>query len=181
MLRGASDATGVLRVQVHLGPGARAPVRATAGAAGHDLCSCEPAFVIAPGARRLVDTGVRLAMRAPEGGGGGGIGGIGGIGVYARVAPRSGLAVRGVDVAAGVCDVDYRGVYKVLLVNNSPEPFEVRPGDRIAQLVFEACFLDVRTELVQSAADLQYADDDDQALRPQDRRGEGGFGSTGGQ
>lgn len=143
---------------------ARVPARATDGSAGYDLTSCEAAE-IAPGARRLVDTGVRIGfyrdhatetfgeLRARSGD------------VYARIAPRSGLAVRGIDVAAGVCDSDYRGNYKVLLVNNSGEPFEVRPGDRIAQVIFEA--------VVHPALVLGDVSADATA------RGEGGFGSTG--
>jgi dUTPase len=111
-----------------------------------------------------------------EGGGGGGDGKAEGEGavdvdveVYGRIAPRSGLAVRGIDVAAGVCDADYRGNYKVLLVNNNApgpdvQPFEVKVGDRIAQLVFEAI---VHVPLLLA----------DEHVR--DVRGAGGFGSTG--
>ena len=145
---------------------ARVPARATEGSAGYDLTSCEAAE-IAPGARQLVDTGVRIGfysdhptattfgqrLRAHSSN------------IYARIAPRSGLAVKGIDVAAGVCDSDYRGNYKVLLVNNSGAPFEIRPGDRIAQLIFEAV-VHPELRLGDVSADAT-------------ARGEGGFGSTG--
>ncbi len=52
--------------------------------------------------------------------------------IYARVAPRSGLAVKSIDVSAGVIDSNYRGEVKVLLVNNSKIPFTASKGDRIA-------------------------------------------------
>jgi hypothetical protein len=59
-------------------------------------------------------------------------------GTYARIAPRSGLIVKhGIDLGAGVIDEDYQGEIKVVLINNSTIPFQVRPGDRIAQLIFE--------------------------------------------
>ncbi len=172
-----------LWIDVHLtGDAAQAPRRATAGSAGFDLCAAE-ACVIDAGARRLVGTGVRLSMHATEKG-------IGGaevpptLGVYARVAPRSGLAVKGIDVAAGVCDQDYQGEYKVLLVNNSGAPFVVLPGDRIAQLVFETCHTDVRISVVSEASDLRYGTAVTDGTAGTDGtgsgvRGEGGFGSTG--
>ncbi len=134
-------------------PYARAPCRATDGSVGYDLFSCVDAQ-IAPGERALVDTGVAIAF----------VGFDGGAAAYGRIAPRSGLAVRGIDVAAGVCDPDYRGSYRVLLVNNSKQPFVVRPGDRVAQLVCEIVALpDV---VVADALDFT-------------ERGAGGFGSTG--
>ena len=57
-------------------------------------------------------------------------------GTYARIAPRSGLAIRNfIDVGAGVVDSDYRGEIKVILFNHSAEDFAVQAGDRIAQLI----------------------------------------------
>jgi dUTP pyrophosphatase len=140
-------------------PDARAPARATEGSAGYDLRSCE-ALEVPPGGRRLVDTGVRLAFEGA---------------FYARIASRSGLAVRGIDVAAGVCDADYRGTYRVLLVNNSDAPFEVEPGDRIAQLVFEAI---VHPVLVDAEGDM-LNEGDELGGGGKGARGDGGFGSTG--
>lgn len=100
---------------------AQAPKRATSGAAGYDLYSCEER-TIEPGDRELINTGVIVIVPNQT---------------YARVASRSGLALRGIDVAAGVIDSDYRGAVQVLLVNNSKQPYTVQPGDRIAQLIME--------------------------------------------
>ena len=86
-------------------------------------------------------------------------------GTYARIAPRSGLAIRNfIDVWAGVVDSDYRGEIKVILFNHSAEDFAVQAGDRIAQLILEK----IETPQVKKVAAL---DDTD--------RGAGGFGSTG--
>ena len=65
-------------------------------------------------------------------------------GVYGRIAPRSGLAVKhGLDVGAGVVDPDYTGELRVVLFNHdSHNPFIVRPGYRIAQLIFERALVD---------------------------------------
>lgn len=63
-------------------------------------------------------------------------------GYYGRVAPRSGMSVKGFDVGAGVIDLSYRGTVKVLLVNNTDNDLLVRTGDRIAQLVIEKIYTD---------------------------------------
>ena len=147
------------RVRIRLvHPAARLPARATPHAAGFDLYASEsatiPASTVTPGGgvaigRGLVPTGLLLAIPP---------------GLYGRVAPRSGLAVRnGIDVGAGVIDPDYREELKVLLFNFTARPFEVSPGDRIAQLIFERV----------GAPLLEPAD----ALDETDRAG--GFGSTG--
>ena len=87
-------------------------------------------------------------------------------GNYGRIAPRSGLAAKhSIDVGAGVIDSDYRGEVKVLLFNLSDTDFEVKPGDRIAQLIIEKYTM---TEIQEVEGKL-----DDTV------RGEGGFGSTG--
>lgn len=136
-----------MRVQV-LDPGATLPKRQTPGSAGYDLATSED-FEILPGQRRLVKTGLRVAV--PEG-------------TYGRVAPRSGLAVRyGIQTLAGVVDGDYRGELGVVLINHGSDPFRASRGDRIAQLVLE------RVE----TPDVAVVDDLDDT-----RRGEGGFGST---
>ena len=128
------------------------PSRQTTGSAGFDLASAEPDFVLAPGERRLVATG--LAVELPAG-------------VEGQVRPRSGLALRhGVTMpnAPGTIDSDYRGELKVILQNGGTEPVTIARGDRIAQLVFARYetpeLVDV-AELAESA------------------RGCGGFGSTG--
>lgn len=105
-----------------LSPHAHDPVRGTPEAAGYDLKACWPVMV-PPYSRALIPTGVRFFI--PKG-------------VYGRIAPRSGLATKySIDVAAGVCDRDFEGPVSVLLVNNSAAPFEVKSGDRIAQIIFE--------------------------------------------
>lgn len=58
-------------------------------------------------------------------------------GCCGRIAPRSSLALRGIDIGGGVIDPDFRGEVKVILVNNGNEPFTINPGDRIGQLVLE--------------------------------------------
>lgn len=59
-------------------------------------------------------------------------------GTYGRIAPRSGLAVKNfIDVGAGVIDADYRGQVKILLFNHADVDFEVKEGDRVAQLILE--------------------------------------------
>ena len=143
---------------------ARPPVRATDGAIGYDLRSCED-IIVPIGERRMVDTGVRIAFdKSPPG--------APHCEVYARIAPRSGLALRGIDVAAGVCDSDYRGVYKVVLVNNSRDEFAVHAGDRIAQLIFE-CAARVGELSVVDPGCLS------DVCVVESGRGAGGFGSTG--
>jgi dUTP pyrophosphatase len=128
------------------------PSRQTAHAAGYDVSSSEPDLVLAPGERRAVGTG--LVFEIPEG-------------FEMQVRPRSGLALKsGITLpnAPGTIDADYRGELKVILQNGGTEPFTIRRGDRIAQLVFarhEAPAL-VETDAVSSTA-----------------RGTGGFGSTG--
>jgi len=128
------------------------PRYATAGAAGMDLrAAVDEEVVIEPGARLLVPTGLRLAIP---------------VGYEAQVRPRSGLALRhGVVLpnAPGTIDADYRGELQVILWNAGADPFTVRRGDRIAQLVLSRC---ERVEWEERAALDETA------------RGDGGFGST---
>ncbi|MFT3773031.1 MAG: dUTP diphosphatase [Minicystis sp.] len=129
------------------------PSYQTEGAAGLDLpAAIVDPVTIAPGARALVPTGWAVAI--PPGHEG-------------QVRPRSGLALRhGITVlnAPGTIDADYRGELKVLLVNHGDQPFVVRRGDRIAQLVI--CPV-VHAELREVEALDATA------------RGDGGYGSTG--
>jgi dUTP pyrophosphatase len=129
------------------------PAAASAGSAGVDLrAAVEGEVVIAPGGRRLVPTG--LAIELPAGWEG-------------QVRPRSGLALRhGITLlnAPGTIDSDYRGEVGVILANLGQEPFTLRRGDRIAQLVV--------------APVTQVTWDEGPQLAPSGR-GEGGFGSTG--
>jgi dUTP diphosphatase len=135
-----------------LSEAARAPERAHDHDAGWDLRAAEAA-TIGPGERASVGTGIALAI--PEGCAG-------------LVLPRSGLAARhGIALtnAPGLIDAGYRGEVRVLLLNTDrAEPFDIAPGDRIAQLVIvdlpEVEFSEAR-ELTETA------------------RGTGGFGSSG--
>jgi dUTP pyrophosphatase len=106
-----------------LSAAARQPTRAHDGDAGYDLYAVEPA-TIAPGERASVGTGIAVAI--PDGWAG-------------LVLPRSGLAARhGITLpnAPGLIDSGYRGEVRVLLLNTDPrDPFEISPGDRIAQLL----------------------------------------------
>lgn len=67
--------------------------------------------------------------------------------IYLRIAPRSGLALRGIGVLAGVVDPDYSGEIKVMLWNHGPNPYRIKPGDRIAQLIPEMALLCNPTEV----------------------------------
>jgi dUTP pyrophosphatase len=129
--------------------GARLPQRGSALAAGADL-HCLEGFVLSPGERRSIPTGI--AVEIPPG-------------YYGRIAPRSGLAVRhGIDTLAGVIDADYRGEIQVLLINHGDHPVEFAAGERIAQLIIERAL----------AVDYQWAE-----RLGETERGAGGFGSTG--
>jgi dUTP pyrophosphatase len=128
------------------------PSRQTGGSAGFDLASAEPDFVLSPGERRLVATG--LSIELPHG-------------VEGQVRPRSGLALRhGLTMpnAPGTIDSDYRGELKVILQNGGAEPVTIARGDRIAQLVF---------------ARYETPDLVDATALDDSARGAGGFGSTG--
>ncbi len=129
------------------------PARATAHAAGLDLSAAvEEAVVIPPGERRLVPTG--FVWEIPQG-------------FEGQVRPRSGLAIRhGLTLlnAPGTVDADYRGEVCVILCNLGSEPFAVRRGERIAQMVIAPV---AAAEVVESAEVTQTS------------RGAGGFGHTG--
>ena len=134
------------------GEGLPLPSYATPGAAGMDVVAAEDLDLL-PGRRHAVATGFKVAI--PEG-------------FEIQVRPRSGLAFKhGITVpnTPGTIDSDYRGELKVLLINHGDEPFPIRRGERIAQLVPAAVTLaafDEVEELCETA------------------RGAGGFGSTGG-
>lgn len=127
------------------------PTKGSALAAGYDLYSSEEAVIPAQG-QGLVATDISIIVP---------------VGTYGRVAPRSGLAVKhGISTGAGVIDADYRGEVKVVLFNHSTKDFEIKAGDRIAQLVLERIInADIR-EITLEELDTT-------------ERGAGGFGSTG--
>jgi dUTP pyrophosphatase len=133
------------------GPPLDLPRYESDGAAGLDLRADET-FALAPGERRLVPTG--LAVAIPPG-------------YEGQVRPRSGLAARhgvGMVNAPGTIDSDYRGEVAVVLVNHGQAEVAFSRGDRIAQLVI-APVVRVELELVEALAETG--------------RGGGGFGSTG--
>ena len=100
------------------------PEYATSQSAGMDLrANIEESIILAPLERKLIPTGLHIALP---------------VGYEAQVRPRSGLALKhGITVlnTPGTIDADYRGDIGVILINLSNEPFEVKPGERIAQLV----------------------------------------------
>ena len=149
-----------------LHPEGKEPFRANTSDAGYDLFSTEY-VTLEPFQRKLISTGINVEI--PEG-------------FYGRVAPRSGLACKkGIDVMAGVIDSGYRGEVKVLLINlnfegynlmpntfetmfGSANKIEIKPGDRIAQLIIEKCH-SVEWKPMETLEESQ--------------RGEQGFGSSG--
>jgi dUTP pyrophosphatase len=129
------------------------PGYASDGAAGLDLLAAvaEP-MELAPGARKLIPTGIMIALPA---------------GYEAQVRPRSGLALKhGVTLlnSPGTIDADYRGEIGVILINHGEVPFAIARGDRIAQLV------------IAPVTRLAWAESD---RLPESARGPRGFGSTG--
>ncbi|HKX91487.1 MAG TPA: dUTP diphosphatase [Sphingomicrobium sp.] len=133
------------------GEGLPPPAYATDGAAGLDVVAAED-LVLAPGERHAVATGFAIAI--PEG-------------FEVQVRPRSGLALKhGITClnTPGTIDHDYRGEVKVILANLGAEPFAVRRGERIAQLV---------------PAPVLKADFREVETLSETGRGVGGFGSTG--
>jgi dUTP pyrophosphatase len=142
-------------MQLAHGHGLPLPAYQTADAAGLDLTAAvadDAPLTISPGSRAVVPTGLAIALPA---------------GTEAQIRPRSGLAARhGVTVlnAPATIDADYRGEIGVLLINHGSEPFVIRRGERIAQLVIarvaQAQLLPVST-------------------LPSTSRGSGGWGSTG--
>jgi dUTP pyrophosphatase len=129
------------------------PVKESSDNAGYDLFAYEPGFVPAWG-MLLVKTKIKVAI-PPN--------------LYGRIASRSGMSLKGnIEVGAGVVDRNYRGELCVVLRNFSDYPYEVKKGDRIAQLILTP----YRTVPVKHTRDLV-------SLFGQTDRGAGGFGSSG--
>lgn len=143
------------RVKINLTAkeGATFPLYKTYGAAGADVCACiSEKIVLKKGERILVPTG--LFFEIPEG-------------FEIQVRPRSGLAFKnGITVlnTPGTIDSDYRGELKVLLANFGDDDFEIKNGDRIAQIIVAPVTLGDFVQ-VESLSETE--------------RGSGGFGSTG--
>jgi dUTP pyrophosphatase len=146
----AADIAGPVPLLVKkLSDKARLPTRGSAQAAGYDVYAARDTTVPARG-KVLVDTDISIAVP---------------LGTYGRIAPRSGLASKNyIDTGAGVIDADYRGQVKVLLFNHAESDFEIKEGDRVAQLVLERIW----TPEVVEVQELE-----------ESVRGAGGFGSTG--
>jgi dUTP pyrophosphatase len=129
------------------------PQYMTPGASGMDLfANLETEVTLEPGERKMIPTGIAVAI--PEG-------------FEGQVRPRSGLAIQkgiGIINGPGTIDSDYRGEIGVLLINFGKEPFTIRNGERIAQMVISQVF----------RATLEEVDD----LSVTQRQG-GGFGHTG--
>ena len=131
------------------------PAYETTGSAGMDLRAAVAEFepvVLAPGERKLIPTGLKIALEP---------------GYEAQVRPRSGLALKhGVTClnSPGTIDSDYRGEVGVILINHGQVAFEMRRGERIAQMVIAPYAQAVMAEV--------------EAL-DETARGAGGFGSTG--
>lgn len=132
------------------------PKRATEGSAGMDLCACiDKDMILEPGKRALVPTGIAISLSEKD--------------YAAFIFARSGLAVKhGISLSngVGVIDSDYRGEIRVGLCNLGDEPYTIKPGERIAQMVI------MKVENF----NLHQVDKLDST-----ERGEGGFGSTGKQ
>ena len=125
------------------------PVRGSEFAAGFDLASAYDLVIPAKG-KGIVKTDLAIAVPA---------------GTYARIAPRSGLAVKHfIDTGAGVVDYDYRGNVGVVLFNHADADFEIKKGDRVAQLILEKISMAPCVEVTELS---------------ETERGAGGFGSTG--
>ena len=133
--------------------GLELPAYETAGSAGLDLrAAVRGAVTLEPGARMLVPTGLSVALPA---------------GYEAQIRPRSGLALKsGITClnTPGTVDADYRGEVGVILINHGADTFEIKRGDRIAQMVIAPV----------TQAQLVEVDELDETTR-----GVGGFGSSG--
>ncbi len=145
------------RLALHrLHPDARIPRYETDGAAGLDLAArLDAPEVLAPGERRLIPTGIAIALPPRH---------------EAQIRPRSGLAYKhGITVlnSPGTVDEDYRGELKVLLINHGQESFTVEPGMRVAQMVIAA------------VAHVDIVEVDSVEALGETARGAGGYGSTG--
>ena len=145
-------------VKIYNRSGNALPAYASESAAGMDLrADLQEPIVLQPLERKLIPTGLFIELPRD---------------CEAQIRPRSGLALKhGVTVlnSPGTIDADYRGEVCVILVNLSQEPFEIQPGERIAQMVI-AKFLQADLQEVPALSDLSDTE-----------RGAGGFGHSGKQ
>ncbi len=129
-------------------PGAKAPAYAHPGDAGMDLFSCVD-VILAPGETKAVPTGIQMSI--PQG-------------YVGLVWDKSGISIKGVHRLAGVVDAGYRGEVRVVMANLGAEPFEIKAGMKIAQMLIQP---------VEAPTIVESDTLDDTS------RGAGGFGSTG--
>ena len=129
------------------------PKYATPGSSGMDLCAdVDEEVILQPGEIRLISSGIYLSIPA---------------GYEAEIRPRSGLALKhGISLVntPGTIDSDYRGLVSLIMINHGKEPFVIRRGDRVAQMVIKEAL----------RADITVAEELDDTVRAQ-----GGFGHTG--
>lgn len=129
------------------------PSYMTGGSAGMDLyANIKAELFLAPGEIKAIPTGISIAL--PQG-------------YEAQLRPRSGLALKfGISMVntPGTIDSDYRGEIAAIMINHGKEPFAIKRGDRIAQMVINKVEIPEIIEL---------------ELLPESNRGSGGFGSTG--
>lgn len=129
------------------------PEYQTEGSAGMDLHAViKEEIILMPGERKLIPTGIKIALPP---------------GYEAQIRPRSGLAIKygiGMLNSPGTIDSDYRGEIYVILINWGQEPFHIKRGDRIAQMI------------VAPVSRVQW---EPVSLLPDSNRGPGGFGHTG--
>ncbi len=131
-----------------LSPLAQVPTRAFTQDAGLDLTTVE-GYTLKPGEGKIFKTGLAMALEP---------------GFVGLVWDRSSMGKRGIKTAGGVIDAGYRGEIGVILWNISPEAQEIKPGERIAQLLIQA----VSTPSTLAVEELPTSD-----------RNQGGFGSSG--
>ncbi|MDA3836832.1 MAG: dUTP diphosphatase [Nanoarchaeota archaeon] len=132
-----------------LHPDAKLPLYAKPGDAGMDIFSYED-VIIYPGKRHSVSTGVSIALP---------------IGYVSLIWDKSGIALNGLTKMAGVIDSEYRGEYKILLLNVSDKPYEIKKGQKVAQILIQEIVSPEIEEVEELDMDTS--------------RGTGGFGSTG--
>lgn len=131
-------------------PSAKLPSYAYEGDAGMDIFSCQD-VEIAPGTHEVISTGLKIAI--PEGHGG-------------FVWDKSGISVKNhITIIAGVIDSNYRGELKIALSNLGKKPYQVKKGEKIAQLIIKSVV----------APEIMEVDE----LSNTDERGDKGFGSSG--
>lgn len=116
----------MVKVQIVLEKGVQFPAYATPGSAGVDVrANIKEPMILKPGQRALIPTGMKLSL--PQG-------------YEVQIRPRSGLAINyGITVlnTPGTCDQDFIYEYKVILINHGEKDYEIKPQERIAQMILK--------------------------------------------